>query len=529
MGPRVGPKYLATVPTYRSKSLLLALSAAAAISTLTAPGVQAAPARQGFPAPQGAPARQGAFVWTPCPRPDLSGPATQECATLAVPVDHADPAGPQLSLAVSRVRSQDPAKRRGALLVLASGPGGSGVQRLTQRGTKLRDRLGDAYDLVALDPRGTGGSTRATCRLPSADRHLTTLRSWPAPGGNIDATVERSRRTAARCAENGGPVLRSLSTANQVRDMDLFRRALGERRLSAWGTSYGAYAAAVYAQKFPQHTDRWVLDSVADPDPARLARTWMRNTGQAVEDAFPAFAAWAADPAREADGLAPRLAQRPGQVRPLVLALATRLDRTPKESTTPGTPLTGNHLRQALQNALYGPANYPALAGLIAAASSTDPEVRPVLTPDIAGPVPDADAATTIGVICNDVRWPGGREAVAAHRHAVLADRARYPLTAGFPANITPCSFWKWAPAEQPARITSSGPSNILVVQNRRDPSTPYFGALKMREALGDRARLVSVNTTGHGSYLGTGNACGDARVTAFLTGGVRPGSDVSC
>ncbi|MFJ2739498.1 alpha/beta hydrolase [Streptomyces sp. NPDC087440] len=512
------------MPTYRSKSLLLALSTAAAISTLAAaPSAQATGTQATGPRTQADP--RPALTWTPCARTDLGGPATQECATLSVPVDHADPAGPQLSLAVSRVRSEDPAKRRGALLVLAGGPGGSGVQRLTQKGTKLRAELGDTYDLVALDPRGTGNSTRATCKLPSTDRHLTTLRSWPAPDGSIDANIDRSRRTADLCARNGGAVLRSLTTANQVRDMDLLRRALGERRLSAWGTSYGAYAAAVYAQKYPQRTDRWVLDSVADPDPARLARTWMYNTGRAVEEAFPDFAAWASDPARGTD----RLARTPSRVRPLVLSLAARLDRTPRESTTPGTPLTGNHLRQALQNALYGEANYPALAKLIAAASSTDPKVKPVLTPDIAGPLPDADAATTIGVICNDVRWPTGPGTTAAHRRAVREDRARYPLTAGFPANITPCSYWKWTPAEQPTRITSSGPSNILMVQNRRDPSTPYFGALKMREALGDRTRLISVNKAGHGSYLGTGNSCGDARVTAFLTRGVRPASDVSC
>ncbi|CAM5617773.1 hypothetical protein GCM10010329_19290 [Streptomyces spiroverticillatus] len=502
--------------TYRSKSLLLALSTAAALSTLTAtPSAQAAEAATPQPT----------LTWTPCARPDLGGPTTQECATLSVPVDHADPTGPRLDLAVSRVRSEDPAKRRGALLVLAGGPGGSGVQRLTQRGTKLRAQLGDTYDLVALDPRGTGKSTRADCQLPASDRHLTTLRSWPAPDGSIDANIDRSRRTADLCARNGGPVLRSLTTANQVRDMDLFRRALGEQKLSAWGTSYGAYAAAVYAQKFPHRTDRWVLDSVADPDPKRLAQTWMRNTGQAVEDAFPAFAAWASDPARGAD----RLAEHPSAVRPLILSLAVRLDRTPKESSVPGTPLTGNHLRQALQNSLYGEANYLPLARLIAAASSTDPKVKPVLTPDIAGPLPDADAATTIGVICNDVRWPAGPGTTAAYRRAVRADRTRYPLTAGFPANITPCSYWKWTPAEKPTRITSSGPSNILVVQNRRDPSTPYFGALKMREALGERARLVSVDKTGHGSYLGTGNACGDARVTAFLTTGVRPAADTSC
>ncbi|QHC20193.1 hypothetical protein GR130_00775 [Streptomyces sp. GS7] len=36
----------------------------------------------------------------------------------------------------------------------------------------------------------------------------------------------------------------------------------------------------------------------------------------------------------------------------------------------------------------------------------------------------------------------------------------------------------------------SDGPSDILVIQNRRDPCTPYFGALRMRAALGGRARL---------------------------------------
>jgi pimeloyl-ACP methyl ester carboxylesterase len=362
---------------------------------------------------------------------------------------------------------------------------------------------------------------------------LVTLRSWPAPGGRIDANIDRSRRTADLCAKNGGAVLRSLTSANQVRDMDLLRRALGERKISAWGTSYGAYIAATYAQKFPHRTDRWILDSVADPNPARLAQTWMANTGRAVEEALPDFAAWASDPARDTDHKGPRLAQHSSQIRPLILALAARLDRTPKDSTTPtgepGVPVTGNHLRQALQNSLYGEANYPALAQLIATSLSTDPQAKPVLTPDLAGPLPDADAATTIGVICNDIRWPAGETSTDSYRRAVRADRARYPLTAGFPANITPCGFWKWAPAENPTRITSSGPSNILMIQNRRDPATPYFGALKMREALGDRARLVSVNKAGHGSYLGTGNACGDQRVTDFLTKGVRPAADASC
>ncbi|PJJ03035.1 TAP-like protein [Streptomyces sp. 2333.5] len=67
------------------------------------------------------------------------------------------------------------------------------------------------------------------------------------------------------------------------------------------------------------------------------------------------------------------------------------------------------------------------------------------------------------------------------------------------------------------------------MIQNLRDPYTPYAGALKMRQALGGRARLVTVGHGGHGSYLGNGNACGDRAVTAFLTTGRRPQQDAYC
>lgn len=50
-----------------------------------------------------------------------------------------------------------------------------------------------------------------------------------------------------------------------------------------------------------------------------------------------------------------------------------------------------------------------------------------------------------------------------------------------------------------------------------------------MREALGDRARLVTVDRGGHGMYLANGNACGDSKVTAFLKTGERPERDVYC
>lgn len=67
------------------------------------------------------------------------------------------------------------------------------------------------------------------------------------------------------------------------------------------------------------------------------------------------------------------------------------------------------------------------------------------------------------------------------------------------------------------------------MVQNLRDPSTPYTASLKMREALGSRARLLTVDHGGHGVYLGNGNACSDRTVTAYLTTGERPLRDSVC
>jgi hypothetical protein len=146
-----------------------------------------------------------------------------------------------------------------------------------------------------------------------------------------------------------------------------------------------------------------------------------------------------------------------------------------------------------------------------------------------AGAPPEAALQNTFAVlnatICHDVGFPRDIGKYAAD---VTANRRTYPLTAGMPVNIYTCAFSP-APQEPPVRVTSHGPANVLLVQNLRDPATPYRKALKLRAAFGDRARMISVDAGGHGSYLENGNACGDAWVTAFLADGARPSRDVTC
>lgn len=61
------------------------------------------------------------------------------------------------------------------------------------------------------------------------------------------------------------------------------------------------------------------------------------------------------------------------------------------------------------------------------------------------------------------------------------------------------------------------------------DLSTPHRGAEMLREKLGDRARLVSVDAGGHGAYVIGGNACAWNTTTSYLVDGEMPKHDVAC
>lgn len=446
----------------------------------------------------------------------------QECATVEVPMDYAKPDGKKISIAVSRIPGERPGARRGALLLIPGGPGESGLNNPSGKGQKLPQEVRDAYDLIGFDPRGLGRSTPVSCDFEQRDLAPSGLRPWPAADGSVTGNIATARRMSAACARNGGELIRHISTANEARDIDRVRAALGERRLSAWAVSYGTYVGAVYSELFPRRTDRIVLDSNDDPDPTRVSRAWIAGHEGGVEDVFPDFARWAAEP-----GNPHRLADTAAEVRPLFLRLAARLDREP--IPWPGAnpeELNGNVLRHTLLQGLTDPDHYPALARLILdARKGIAPPAPPVPSKEALKKVQNAVAVGS-GTLCNDVAWPSSR---AVYQKGVDESRAAFPLTAGMPRNAMLCAAWPFAPKEPPVRITDRGPANVLLVQNERDVSTPLPGALKLRAALGQRATMVTVDATGHDAYLANGNACGDRTVSRFLATGERPERDIRC
>ncbi|WP_315654323.1 alpha/beta hydrolase [Amycolatopsis sp. PS_44_ISF1] len=150
---------------------------------------------------------------------------------------------------------------------------------------------------------------------------------------------------------------------------------------------------------------------------------------------------------------------------------------------------------------------------------------QPTGEPVDTGPYVDRFPAAYLAVACGDSSWPSS---VRTYQRNVAVDRIRYPMYGAFTADIRPCAFWP-APVEPRVRITGHGPSDVLMVQNLRDPATPMPGALRLRGALGDRARMVTIDQGGHTAYLEGANQCGNTTVTDYLVTGRRSAHDTFC
>ena len=170
-------------------------------------------------------------------------------------------AGPGQGAGAARRR-----KRLGSLVVNPGGPGGSGVDYARAADFIVGKGVRDAYDVVGFDPRGVGRSAPIDCLT---DAELDTfLGADPTPDDPAEeqAFAATAAGFAQACAATAGPLLAHVSTEDAARDMDVLRAALGEEKLTYLGKSYGTYLGTVYAELFPKHVGRMVLDGVVAPD-----------------------------------------------------------------------------------------------------------------------------------------------------------------------------------------------------------------------------------------------------------------------
>lgn len=457
-----------------------------------------------------------ALQWKSCDNPRLDE-AHAQCADVTVPLNYSAPQGETITVAISRMAATDPARRHGVVLSNSGGPGGEGLDFMVDVGAAMTPDVRGSYDLIGIDPRGVGRSSPVDCHWP----HGYGLQAAGIDAASFAESAATQRDLANRCATTEGERLRHFTTRNTARDMDVIRGALGEQRISYFGTSYGTYLGAVFTQMFPERSDRIVLDSTADPDrygPVGM----MQDMGPANEAALDMWADWTA--AHEDEY---HLGATRQQVRDKVLELIRRSAADPIRF---GDFTIDDHILPVLLFIeLDAPRKYPTLAATVRqladAADGRTVELAPELHSalDFMLNAQPRDNSAQFAIMCGDVAVPRDP---AWYWGNIEAARASQPVFGDFVNNLTPCAFWA-PPAESPTQVRNSVPT--LIVQSTGDTRTTYSGAVAMHRDL-TASRMVTLQDVPiHWIFGNYPNNCAYDVVNTYLRDGTLPAADVTC
>ncbi|MFI7675113.1 alpha/beta hydrolase [Actinophytocola sp. NPDC049390] len=400
---------------------------------------------------------------TAAPRPDWQAcePGSPvECATITVPIDYAHPETGMIDVAVARQRATG--ERQGTLVFMPGGPGDSGVSRLL-RGNVVPAEVAERFDVVSFDPRGTNRSHPVTC---DTDLVMNLPNVVPEAGARLADVRTYARALGDSCRAHTGPLLDHVDSVSVARDIDVLRAALGERKVTLYGRSYGTLAGQMYAENFPHRVRGIVLDSVFNH--GLTSSTFITTQVAAGEDAFTAFADWCAD-----DATCALHGQDVGQVYRDLWEKSVRGD----------LPVPPMALNQNTLNKFYGP-DWAGLAeqlkGLTGARTTADTAPFPV------------------GAFCADhrVRFSSQGEWLSLWRrqNAVAPTmRTHFAWTL-----VSLCSAW---PAETPNpqhRTDADDAPPILVMNSLHDPATSHEWARDVHRQLDDSV-LLTYDGAGHG------------------------------
>jgi pimeloyl-ACP methyl ester carboxylesterase len=455
----------------------------------------------------GAPGGSAATIdWAPCE-------GGFECGTLEVPLDHADPDGPTIEIAVNRHLAEDPDARIGVLILNPGGPGASGLD--LARSFPRAGALGDRFDIVGFDPRGVGQSTPLDC-----DTHLQAIYDAdPTIDSAADEqeTLETSQAFVDECEQRHGDLLPHLGTTQVAADIDAIREALGEEQINYLGYSYGTSIGQEYARQFPERVRAMILDGVVDHEPDGITTALGQAAG--FDRAFASYVAHCEDEGCGFDAPADEVVDE-------VIAAA---EQQPIPSATADRDATPGVVSLALAQALYSEQLWSTLSAALRRAVDGDGSGLVDLADTYLGREGDEYAGgfeAYFAVSCLDETWPDDPEDVIAES---LAAQEAVPRFGGpIVIDYVRCPLW---PVEAqplaPVPADLEGLAPILVVSTTNDPATPYENGVRVAEQI-PGAVLVTNEGEGH-TIVALGKPCIDDLATAYLVELELPPDGTTC
>jgi pimeloyl-ACP methyl ester carboxylesterase len=427
------------------------------------------------------------------------------CARLSVPLDRSGATPGDVSLFVGRVRaSRRPS--RGALFVLAGGPGQSASEAFGGDGLGVLAPALHRRDLIVFDQRGTGRSGLLRC--PALE----------------SSTLFDAGLAASRCARRLGARRHHYTSRASVEDIEAIRRELGHPKITLFGTSYGARVAVGYALTYPGNVERLVLDSVVDPagqDP--LYRHSLAATPRVLRALCRSRCrTFTRDPLADVQRLVRRMAARP-----LRGYLVDRRGRRRPARLTRGELfvilLTGD-----IEPSLRGP--FP---GAVRAA--LDGDTAPLIrlkrrALSVAAPPPPHvfSSAVFTATTCEEAPLPWPRttppDPLERRRHTEAVVKST-PSSAFLPfdrgavlENDLPrlCDRWVATPAPPDFGPGPLPDVPVLLIEGEDDLRTPVENARRVA-ALFPRAQLVVASGTGHSALSSDTSGCTARALARFF------------
>lgn len=273
---------------------------------------------------------------------------------LEVPVRHEAPEGPTWKLRVVLLPAKGAATQP-PVVYLAGGPGDSGTGAV--RNEDLWDQFAAiraSADVYLLDQRGAGRSEPGTRCDPS-------IPMTPATFANHGEMLKREIRILKDCAREvsaQGVDLGALDAHQSALDLQVLRDAIGTRRVSLLGFSYGTHLALTAMRQIPEVIHRVVLVGVEGPDhtfklPSTLDAQIFRLGALTAED--------------------PVVGEDVPDLSGLLARTLHRLDARPIPVTVDGpedsevtVPVSGDVLRLLLRLDIGDGADFPAFPAMLA-------------------------------------------------------------------------------------------------------------------------------------------------------------------
>jgi len=439
-----------------------------------------------------------------------------DCGTVPVPLDYSNPQNGTINIALIRKPAVNQAQRIGSVLTNPGGPGASGIQFLRDSWSTFAG-LNNRFDLVGFDPRGIGDSSPIRCLNGPQEDAFNALDPVLDDPAEKQAAIQADKQFAAGCGQLSARVLPFIDTESASRDMDVIRAALGDKKLTYLGFSYGTFLGENYAHLFPTHVRALSLDGVVDPNVS--ADDLLRAQLIGFEQNLQAFLADCR--ARPSCSYA-----RSGDPGAKLNALVQRLDTSPipvgNRLLTRGLAITG------VLVTLYDQSSWTYLDRALTLAGSGNGTVLLQLADLYLGRNPDGtysnETDANYGVNCLD--RPVATDLASYDRlGAAYARASPFFGPAEQYANL-PCAYWPVKPTGQAGPITADGAPPILLVGGTNDPATPYAWAVSVHQQLTSSVLLTRTGN-GHVSYFAS--TCAQQAEDAYLINLTIPADGTTC